>query len=153
MDIATKRLKDSVIHDSSQKILVYLFLFSDFNSRKIFFCEKYNNNFSKIVFFNISCKFNNFKTYQNFMIIKYLLVMSTVDFSSNIVVHINKPFRLDGVHFKRWKPKMLFFINPRIVAYVLTTLKRVMPAPLLLPLLVLNFLELRHPLKLNFLGR
>ncbi|XP_062114213.1 uncharacterized protein LOC133825265 [Humulus lupulus] len=37
------------------------------------------------------------------------------------VVDINKPFRFEGNHFKRWKQKMLFFFRMKNVNFALTT--------------------------------
>ena len=35
----------------------------------------------------------------------------------------NKPFKFEGMHFKRWKSKMLFYITTKKVAYSVTTIK------------------------------
>ena len=45
--------------------------------------------------------------------------MSTVSTDNNN----NKPFKFEGMHFKRWKSKMLFYITTKKVAYSVTTIK------------------------------
>ena len=35
----------------------------------------------------------------------------------------NKPFKFEGMHFKRWKSKMLLYITTKKVAYYVTTIK------------------------------
>ncbi|KAL5831729.1 hypothetical protein ACOSQ4_017083 [Xanthoceras sorbifolium] len=42
---------------------------------------------------------------------------------------LNKPFCFEGIHFKRWRQKMLFFLTIKKVAYVLTTEKPILPLP------------------------
>ncbi|XP_060972678.1 uncharacterized protein LOC133038526 [Cannabis sativa] len=51
--------------------------------------------------------------------------MTTTDECSGSTADINKPFRFEGLHFKRWRQKMLFFLTMKKVAYVLTVLKPV----------------------------
>ncbi|GKA22911.1 hypothetical protein Tco_0708873 [Tanacetum coccineum] len=51
--------------------------------------------------------------------------MSTDEVSGVVVADINKPFRFEGVHFKRWKQKMLFFLTMKKVAFALTFQKPV----------------------------
>ena len=40
---------------------------------------------------------------------------------------LNKPFRLEGAHFKRWKQKMQFFLTVKKVHSVLSLRKPVIP--------------------------
>ncbi|KAL5767482.1 hypothetical protein ACOSQ2_014265 [Xanthoceras sorbifolium] len=47
-----------------------------------------------------------------------------------ISTDLNKHFRFEGIHFKRWRQKMLFFLTTNKVAYVLTTEKPILPLPL-----------------------
>ncbi|GKF07809.1 hypothetical protein Tco_0042033 [Tanacetum coccineum] len=51
--------------------------------------------------------------------------MSTDEVSGVVVADINKPFRFEGVHLKRWKHKMLFFLTMKKVAFALTSQKPV----------------------------
>ncbi|KAL5818316.1 hypothetical protein ACOSQ4_022158 [Xanthoceras sorbifolium] len=46
---------------------------------------------------------------------------------------LNKPFRFEGIHFKKWRQKMLFFLTIKNVAYVLTTEKPIIPLPHAVP--------------------
>ncbi|KAL5806367.1 hypothetical protein ACOSQ4_029100 [Xanthoceras sorbifolium] len=41
----------------------------------------------------------------------------------------NKPFHFEGIHFKRWRQKILFFLTTKKVAYVLTIEKPILPLP------------------------
>ncbi|GKA97760.1 retrovirus-related pol polyprotein from transposon TNT 1-94 [Tanacetum coccineum] len=50
--------------------------------------------------------------------------MYTDEVSGVVVADINKPFRFEGVHFKRWKQKM-FFLTMKKVASALTSQKPV----------------------------
>ncbi|XP_060960933.1 uncharacterized protein LOC133031452 [Cannabis sativa] len=50
--------------------------------------------------------------------------MTTTDECSGSTADINKPFRFEGLHFKRLRQKM-FFLTMKKVAYVLTVLKPV----------------------------
>ncbi|XP_060963454.1 uncharacterized protein LOC133032979 [Cannabis sativa] len=52
--------------------------------------------------------------------------MTTTDECSGSTADINKPFRFEGLHFKRWRQKMLFFLTMKKVAFVLTVLKPVL---------------------------
>ncbi|RZB51885.1 Retrovirus-related Pol polyprotein from transposon TNT 1-94, partial [Glycine soja] len=47
--------------------------------------------------------------------------MATVDITSSNNNDLNKPFRFEGYHFKRWQQKMTFYLTMRKVAYVLNT--------------------------------
>ena len=51
--------------------------------------------------------------------------MATVDITGSNNNDLNKPFRFEGYHFKRWKQKMMFSMKK--VAYVLNTDIPVMP--------------------------
>ncbi|KAL5857516.1 hypothetical protein ACOSQ3_004974 [Xanthoceras sorbifolium] len=42
---------------------------------------------------------------------------------------LNKPFHFEGIHFKRWRQKMLFFLTIKKVAYILTTEKSILSLP------------------------
>lgn len=49
----------------------------------------------------------------------------TTDDNNSGVVDINKPFRFEGNHFKRWKQKMLFFLTMKKVHTALSSEKPV----------------------------
>ena len=53
--------------------------------------------------------------------------MATVDITGSNNNDLNKPFRFEGYHFKRWQQKMMFSLTMRKVAYVLNTDIPVMP--------------------------
>jgi len=44
--------------------------------------------------------------------------MATVDITGSNSNDLNKPFRFEGYHFKRWQQKMMFSLTMRKVAYV-----------------------------------
>ncbi|XP_065873301.1 uncharacterized protein [Euphorbia lathyris] len=46
---------------------------------------------------------------------------------SNGIAEINKPFRFEGAHFRRWRQKMLFYLTTKKVASVLTSEKPIVP--------------------------
>ena len=46
-----------------------------------------------------------------------------------LTVDLNKPFRFEGLHFKRWRQKMLFFLTMKKVVYALTTEKPIQSTP------------------------
>ncbi|KAL5756461.1 hypothetical protein ACOSQ2_021207 [Xanthoceras sorbifolium] len=48
-------------------------------------------------------------------------------------IDLNKPFCFEGIHFKRWRQKILFFLTIKKVAYVLTTEKPILSLPLTAP--------------------
>ena len=50
---------------------------------------------------------------------------TTGDSSGTASTDINKPFRFEGLHFKRWKQNMLFYLTMKKVAFVITALKPV----------------------------
>ena len=45
--------------------------------------------------------------------------MATVDITDSNNNDLDKPFRFEGYHFKRWQQKMMFSLTMRKVAYVL----------------------------------
>ncbi|XP_071729060.1 uncharacterized protein [Rutidosis leptorrhynchoides] len=49
--------------------------------------------------------------------------MTTNENSGVATFDLNKPFQFEGIHFKRWKQKMLFFLTMKKVNSVLTTEK------------------------------
>ena len=61
--------------------------------------------------------YNSFKTVSS--------AMST----SEKPVDLNKPFHFEGLHFKRWRQKMLFYLTTKKITYVLTTIKPILLAP------------------------
>ncbi|GAA0185435.1 hypothetical protein LIER_32723 [Lithospermum erythrorhizon] len=48
---------------------------------------------------------------------------ATDELSGSSSNDINKPFRFEGVHFKRWKQKILFYLTVKKVVVVLDTVK------------------------------
>ena len=54
---------------------------------------------------------------------------SNDDVSAFSATDINKPFRFEGLHFKRWRQKMLFYLTMKKVAFVLTVVRPIVPGP------------------------
>ncbi|KAL5814132.1 hypothetical protein ACOSQ3_024921 [Xanthoceras sorbifolium] len=46
---------------------------------------------------------------------------------------LNKPFRFKGIHFKRWRQKMLFFLTTKRLLIFSLLKKPILPLPLTAP--------------------
>ena len=98
LDRAAKRLTESETRDSPQRSATYVII--------------------PVILLLSMFSFNNFKT-----------LLSAMNFGSfsNKSPDLNKPFKFEGLHFKRWKQKVLFFFTTKKLAFFCTSDKPTEP--------------------------